>query len=260
MSTLPSHPLPLVRQPRPARPRPAPVVPVSEGRKDWSDWYLTDEEDMGEGCEQTLIIRDLVSYLTEWARERKWRGVFIGSDQFFAWVPQEPLVRVSPDVYLLDAPPPRPLPASWQTWMPGHSPPRWAVEIVSEGNWRKDYRDAPPKYAQLGCQELVIFDPEVVAGRAKGVERVPFQVFRRALDGGFPCIIRGSGPAYSEELDAWLVARCEGEGITLGLARDAAGRDLVPSSTQAREQAERLLAEAMAELNRLRQGESKDPC
>jgi len=34
--------------------------------------------------------------------------------------------------------------------------PRLAIKIVSEGNWRKDYRDAPAKYAQLGCGELII--------------------------------------------------------------------------------------------------------
>jgi Uma2 family endonuclease len=205
---------------------------------DWSSWYLTDEEDMGEGGEQNLIIRALISILSELARERGWDDVLIGADQFFAWVEHQPLVRVSPDVYLLDHPPPRPLPASWQTWLPGHRPPRLAFEIVSEQKWQKDYREAPKKYAQLGVRELVVFDPEAAAGRARGAERVALQVFRREADSGFMQVHRGAGPARSEELDAWLVSVREGEAAMLGVSRDSAGQDLVPTIDQAREQAE----------------------
>jgi len=209
---------------------------------DWSSGYLTDEEEMGESGEQNLIIRILLSFLAEWARERGWEDVHIGADQFFAWMEQEPLVRVSPDVYLLDHPPPRPLPASGQAWLPGHRPPRLAFEIVSGGHWRKDYRESPAKYAQLGTRELVVFDPEAAAGRATGAERVALQVFRREADGGFIRACHGAGPARGEELDAWLVARHEGGAATLGIARDAEGRDLVPSVEQ-------------AELERVRRGQ-----
>ena len=255
---------------------------------DWSDWYLTDEADMGESGEQYLIIRALLSYLTELARERAWQDTLIGADQFFAWIEQEPLVRVSPDVYLLDHPPPRPLPASWQTWLPGHHPPRLAFEIVSESNWRKDYRDAPAKYAQLGAKELIIFDPEAAAKRTtKFKERVALQVFRRNIDSGFIRVHSGSNPVRSEELDAWLVVYRESNTASLRIARDAKGKDLILSVEQAlkkeqiahkkeqiahkkeqiahkkeqiarekeqiaREKAECSLAEALAELERLK--------
>jgi Uma2 family endonuclease len=235
-------------------------------RVDWTGWYLTDEDDIGEGGEQNLIIRALISILTELARERGWQDVHIGADQFFAWVESEPLVRVSPDVYLLDHPPPRPLPASWQTWQPGHRPPRLAFEIVSEETWQKDYREAPKKYAQLGTRELVVFDPEAAAGRARGAEREALQVFRREADSGFVRVYHGAGPARSEELVAWLVVLREGEVATLGISRDAEGQDLVPTlehareqeraareqERAAREQAERQLAAALAELERVR--------
>ena len=220
-------------QPRSRPPRSLNVVwdprPEEVGADvDWSAWYLTDEEDMGEGCEQEVIIWVLKQVLTVLARERGWDRVHIGADQFFAWVEEEPLVRVSPDVYLLDDPPPRPLPRSWQTWRPGHRPPRFAVEIVSE-DWRKDYDLAPPKYAQLGARELVVFDPEAAAGRAAASERVPLQVFRREPDGGFVRVHRGPGPARSEELDAWLVTPLSGDAADLRLARDPQGHDLVPT-------------------------------
>ncbi len=243
-------------------------------RIDWSSWYLTDEEDMGEGCEQNLIIWILRQILTELARERGWEDVFIGADQFFAWVEEHPLVRVSPDVFLLDDPPPRPLPASWQTWREGHRPPRLAIEIVSE-DWEKDYKDNPPKYAQLGTRELVIFDPEAATGLTANPERVALQMFRHEADGAFLRVFAGAEMVRSDELDAWLVVCREGDVATLSIARDPEGLDLVLPIEQAREQAEqaceqaehrereeraareeaeRKLSEALAKLEKLERG------
>ena len=248
---------------------------------DWSSWYLTDEDDMGESCEQFLIVQVLLSCICEWAAEQNWDDVFIGADQFFAWVPEHPLVRISPDVYLLDHPL-KPLPGSWQMWLPGHRPPRLAFEIVSEGNWRKDYQDIPKKYAQLGTKELVIFDPEAAAGRTKKIyQRFSLQIFRRAANGLFNKIYSGLGPVHCEELNAWLVSVEEDKQAYLRIARNAEGTDLVPTTVEskeremvfkeqervakeqermfkeqeqlARKEAERLLAEALMEIEKLKQ-------
>ena len=239
---------------------------------DWSRWYLTDEEDMGEGGEQDCINYDLKSSLREWARERRWQRVHIGHDQFFAWREDHPLVRVSPDVYLYDDPPPRPLPKMWQTWLPEHHEPRFAVEVVSE-EWQKDHDDNPLKYAQLGTSELVVFDPEAAAGRTRSKRRVALQVFRRAPDGAFVEVYKGAGPVPAQELDGYLVVQRDGDAVSLRLARDSAGRDIVPTENEAaalarserdaarserdeqraaRDEAERKLAAALAELERLR--------
>ncbi|MCA9711085.1 MAG: Uma2 family endonuclease, partial [Myxococcales bacterium] len=211
---------------------------------DWSSWYLTDEEDMGEGIEQSEIIDVLRSAMRALAVERQWTRVFVGSDQFFAWLPEEPLVRVSPDVYLLDDPPAPPMPASWQTWRQGHRPPRLAVEIVSGDEphperWRKDYEQGPEKYAQLGTQELVIFDPQAALGRAREAQRVALQVYRRAADGVFVRVYVGPGPCASHELSAFLVPVTEGGVARLRVARDPEGRDWVPTAAEARDAAER---------------------
>lgn len=230
---------------------------------DWSSWYLSDEEDMGEGTEQSEIIDVLKSALRELAAERGWSRVFIGSDQFFAWLPEEPMVRVSPDVYLLDDPPPPPLPASWQIWREGHRAPRFAVEIVSGDEqhperWRKDYDQAPQKYAQLGTRELVIFDPQAALGQARDPQRVALQCYRREADGGFVRVYAGAGPFASSELAAFVVVVTDGTVARLRVARDREGRDLVPTARearhaerQAREHAERELAELRARLERL---------
>ncbi|MBI2891940.1 MAG: Uma2 family endonuclease [Deltaproteobacteria bacterium] len=242
--------------PAPRRPRALAVVrdprpDEIDAPIDWSSWYLTDEEDVGESNEQSQIISVLRSVLEQLCRERGWGATYIGSDQFFAWVPGEPLVRVSPDVYLLDDPPPPPLPASWQTWRQGHRPPRFAVEVVSGDDehpdrWRKDYEEAPEKYAQLGAAELVIFDPEAAAGRARDDhDRVALQIYRRQADGAFVRAHSGRGPAESHELGAWLVVVLEGPVARLRVARDAGGRDLVPTATEE-------VASLRQELDRLR--------
>lgn len=235
-------------------------------RIDWSSWYLTDEEDMGESGEQDQIIWAIRSALMELSRERGWDRVYIGADQFFAWLEHEPLVRVSPDVYLLDGQFPPPLPAMWETWRPEHPAPRWALEIVSGERWAKDYHQNPPKYAQLGVRELIVFDPEAAVGTTSNPERVPLQLFRREDDGTFVREHGGEGPVFSRELDVWVVVRHEGAAARLALSRDSKGLDLVPTVEEARDQAqqtrdvtraaledtERKLAAALAELDRVK--------
>ena len=191
-----------------------PVPTPPEGG--WSAWFLTDEDDMGESYEHHSIIQLFLAALTALSRERGWTRSIVASDQFFAWVEAEPRVRVSPDVYVLDDPP-VPAPDSWQTWRPGHLPPRFALEVVSH-KWTKDYDDNPPKYAQLGARELVIFDPEARA------HRLPLQIFRRDDANRWTRVAAGPGPLHSAELDAWLVVV---SGTRLRIARDPAGADLV---------------------------------
>jgi Uma2 family endonuclease len=222
---------------------------------DWSVWYLTDEEDMGHSVEQGKTVRPVTSSLQELANERGWTNILCEEDNFFAWIEAEPLVRVSPDAYLLDDPPPEPHPRMWETWRPGHKPPRWALEVVSE-DWKKDDDDNPPKYAQLGTRELVIFDPHAAEVGANGngaPVRVPLQVYRRGADGAFIRVYHGNGPARSEEIDAWLVVRREGV-PRLRLARDAAGTDIVPTAEEAKRAAEAKLIEETAARRQAEEG------
>lgn len=224
----------------------------SAGLVDWSAWYLRDEDDVGESVEQSSILQLLLSALGQLAVERGWKNLLWSGDNYFAWVREEPLVRVSPDAYLLDDPPPPPRPRSWQTWLPGHRPPRWAVEVVSE-DWKKDYEDNPPKYAQLGAKELVIFDPEATAGDDERV-RVPLQVYRRGPDGAFVLAYRGDGPAFSEEIAAYLAVVEEEGAPRLRITRDAEGKDWVPTAEERALAAEARVRALEAELARLRGG------
>lgn len=208
-----------------------PTPDVVGARVDWSAWYLTDEEDMGQSVEQGETIEVLRSSLGELAAMFRWEDVLCASDNFFGWVRDQPLVRVSPDVYLLDDPPPPPYPRMWQTWLPGHRPPRWALEIVSE-DVKKDYEDTPLKYAQLGTRELVIFDPQAALRGEKWGQRVPLQIYRRDEDGAFVRVYAGEGPVWSDELGACLVARPHGASVRLRIALDPEGKELVPTAAE----------------------------
>lgn len=185
---------------------------------------------MGEGAEQGEIIRLLLACLDAHAVERAWADRYWAGDQFFAWLPEAPLVRVSPDVYVIDDPPPPPLPASWQTWLPGHSAPRFAVEVVSE-DWQKDYDAVPSKYDALGCRELVIFDPDALLGTTTIATRVPLQHFSRTAD-GWRCVARGASAVWCDTIEASVVAVRVGACARLRLGRDREGRDLVPTATE----------------------------
>lgn len=199
---------------------------------DLSVWPLDGSEHVAESCEQGLIIRTLLSSLQELIETRGWSRVFAAADNYFAWVPGQPAKRVSPDVYLLDDPPER-IPKMWRTWLPGNPAPRWALEIVST-DWLKDYEQDPVRYEELGCRELVVFDPDVALGRKCSPRRAGLMVFRRAEGGALERVYSGTGPVWSEQLEVWLVAVREGYSVRLRLSEDQAGTRLVPTAQESK--------------------------
>ena len=224
---------------------------------DWSAWRLTDEDDEGQSPEHSDIVQLLYAILALFLGDARRPGLYVGVDAFFGWVPADPLVRISPDVYVV-ADPPQPLPKSFQTWRPGHAPPLCAVEVVSE-DWRKDYEDLPSKYALLGAHELIVFDPDCARGPVRDASRRALQLYRRGEDGLFVRVEAGPGPVWSRTLEVGFVAVAAAEGPRLRLSYDRDGLDLVPSPTElaaaerARaEAAEAELAALRAELARLR--------
>ncbi|HVH42398.1 MAG TPA: Uma2 family endonuclease [Labilithrix sp.] len=70
------------------------------------------------------------------------------------WDGSRPKIGVDPDVCVLSPPPPDAKNLkSVRTWLPEHSAPVLAVEVVSETNPHKDYSVAPEKYAASGTGE-----------------------------------------------------------------------------------------------------------
>jgi Uma2 family endonuclease len=208
---------------------------------EWTQWYLEDDY-VSESNEQERISREVRSQLAGLATERGWGRFHVGSNQYFAWLPDRPQVRIAPDVYLVDVKRSgrREEPRSWQTWRPGHLPPRWAMEIVSSGNWEKDYKYSPGRYDQLGCSELIVFDPAMVApDRPVSFEqRAALAVYRRVEAGRFERVYWGPGPAWSRELQVWLLARYEGYQARVLLSYDERGEQLVPTEVEVARRAE----------------------
>ncbi|MCG8423000.1 MAG: Uma2 family endonuclease, partial [Proteobacteria bacterium] len=201
-----------------------------DGSIDWSPWYLTEEEDMGQSGQQGEIIEVMMSSLKVLASERDWHSVLIAADNFFAWVEDAPLVQVSPDIYLLDDPPPESeeLPRRWELWRhPTHKQPRFVLEIVS-ADWQKDYRLNPPKYDHMGVGELVIADPDAFCKDLSDRGRAAFTVYRRTPSDRLELVYRGQGPAYCAAIDAYLCFVWQSKGrARVRISRDRMGQDIV---------------------------------
>ncbi|MEL6178793.1 MAG: Uma2 family endonuclease [Myxococcota bacterium] len=234
---------------------------------DWARWELTEEEDdVPESTDQTQGIRTLMSALEVWLEEKGWGHLYVGSDQFFAWMQKRPLVRLSPDVYVFEPPPGERRFKTIQLWEPDHNPPWIGFEFISTSNRSKDHQDSPLKYQHLGAQEQVLFEPEA----AHPLGPWPLKVYRRSDDGTWGLVEQNNdrAPVWLETLQAWILISWSPDGPRLRLARDAAGHDLVPThqeraekelharqlaeqarseAEQARSEAEQALADAQAQ-------------
>lgn len=237
-------------------------VPFASAR-----WELDDDQArMPENPLQVAICDLLKLILSAWIR-RRGANALVSSNVAVRWDETHPRVGVDPDVYLMEPSPPLGLrEKSVRTWVEGHTAPRVAIEVVSDGTADEDYHEKPHKYAASGTRELWVFDP-LMRGPAGG-EPLRLQVWRRGKRGVFRRVYAGDGPARSEELDAWLVVTDKGlrlriaddeEGTSLWLtgeeserAEKEAERAAKESERTARE-AERVAKEAaLAEIERLR--------
>jgi hypothetical protein len=168
------------------------------------------------------------------------------------WLEQYPRTGIDPDICVL-APPPPDLDelGSLCLWKPGHSAPTLCFEIVSRNHPYKDYAALQDRYAAMGTHELVVFDPLLAGPQSLGGP-VPLQLWRRDASRAFERIHFGDAPAYSEVLDAWVIA----EGRVLFIAEDRAGKQRWLNEAQQKHvEAERSRAEAersRAEAERLR--------
>lgn len=199
-------------------------------------WVLDDDEErMPESPLQGEVCRLLMAILARWTSHRG-ASALVGGHVALRWDPAHPRAGVDPDVYLIEpAPPLKPDDRSVRTWIDGHSAPRVAVEVVSNATAEEDYHQKPAKYAVSGTRELWVFDPLRLGPEG---EAQVLQVWKRLRRNGFRRVYAGDGPAYSEELGAWLVVT--DEGLRLRIADDEEGRMLWPTA----EEAERAAREA----------------
>ncbi len=173
------------------------VRPVAEA------WVLP-EIPVPESHPHDLLLRYLVALLEAWARRTSLDAI-VARNLALRWYEDNPRVGIDPDVALITPAPPEPLAlSSLCTWKPGHVAPRLAIEVVSENHPYKDYRDVHEKYAASGVAELWVLDPLLCGPTALGGP-VPIQQWMRR-DGAMERMHFGSGPFFSEAIDAWLWA------------------------------------------------------
>jgi Uma2 family endonuclease len=210
-------------------------------------WYLDDDESMPHSIDQDYSV-DLLRRVWMWDVARRGADATVVSQVALRWDEKNPGVGVDPDLCLVEPAIPRGA-KSILTWKKGHSPPRVAVEVVSEENPQKDYVENPAKYAASKTSELWVFDP-LGLGRDVAGRTHPLQVWRRTSKGGFRRVYAGPGPAFSREFGAWIVVTDEGR--HLRVANDAQGRDLWPTAEEERdaEKQARADAEAKAEAEK----------
>lgn len=201
------------------------------------DGWEISEETMPESVLHDEAVELLKALLAAWAA--RGGGVSrVVRNLAVRWDEANPKIGVDPDVCVLSPVPPDVEDLrSVRTWLPEHSAPVLAVEVVSETNPHKDYTLAPDKYAASAVGELWIFDPLRCGPRSHGG---PFriQVWSRAPDGTFARTYAGEGPAFSPALGAWLVASDEGR--KLRIASDEAATEFWSTA----EEAERAAKEA----------------
>lgn len=165
----------------------------------------------------------------------------VGSDQFVYYAADDPKQCLAPDVYVRLTPPSGDI-RVWKTWERGA--PDAAVELVSDSDvpelpWQEKLR----RYARLGAQEIVRFDPSAPEGRRLRIwDRLDETLAERV-------VVSDRAPSLVLSL-AWVVAPAGARPIALRIARDEAGSDLVPALAEARAAAEARIRELEQELRR----------
>jgi Uma2 family endonuclease len=167
--------------------------------------------------------------------QQEYQGRYaVGSDQFVYWNATDPKRTLAPDLFVrLDTP--QTDFDSWKTWERGS--PQLAVEIASEFDRSEEsWSRKLSRYQELGVSELCLFDADATSGnRIRIWDRIEGDLVERVVETDItPCRTLGL---------FWVVQTGFGYPIALRLARDEEGRDLLlpreDAEARAREAAER---------------------
>ena len=215
--------------------------------------FYPDEDEVGTSVTQLRILVLLLPLVERYLRERGAKA-FVGSDQFIYWVQFAPTICVSPDLYVMPGIAPDASERCWKLWETGVVP-SFALEVVSRAT-KKDYEQAPARHAELGVNELLVFDPEHRDGR----NRVRWTVYRRMPKRGFVQAQRSDGDRVrSRALGCWFRAVGEGEKSILRIGTGPHGDELYPTDaeradeqTRRADEGQRVADTLKAEVARLR--------
>jgi hypothetical protein len=204
------------------------------------DEDLTEYPDSEVMCREPVETEICLQLLPMLRRHLAERGIvaYVGSDNFIYWVKGNNKASVSPDLYVLPGIPQATRPAQydgtndeqcWKTWI-HQVAPNFAIEVKARRNPRKDELQSPARHDALGTKELIVFDPFAHRRRA---HRKRFVVYRRN-DAGKLAIVHETNDlrAYSEQVDAFLVAESEGDWSLLRLGVGQNGEELLPFESE----------------------------
>lgn len=208
-----------------------------------------EEDDVGEHEIQTYILELLRPLIERYLSTRKIRA-HVGSDQYIYWREHEPTASVAPDIYVLPGVPQDIAIGVWKTWETGVVP-SLVIEIVGS-NPQKDYEEAPKRYADLGVDEVIVFDPH------PDRERLVFQVYRRSR-GRFRRMIATNGDRVRSRVLGCFVRAVGSKASTrLRLATGPRGDELFPTGEEAEREAKEAEREAKeAALKRIEELERR---
>ncbi|HKY38022.1 MAG TPA: Uma2 family endonuclease, partial [Polyangiaceae bacterium] len=168
-----------------------PVLPNPEA------WEIP-EGPVPEATAHDTAVHHIRNLLTAWAaRLERGRSARISRELAVRWLQQYPKTGIDPDLAVLEpAPPDFDDLTSLKLWEPGRMPPRLAIEVVSSSHPYKDYAAIQERYAAMGIEELLVFDPLLQGPRSLGGP-VPLQLWRRDAALAFERLHFGSDPVYS---------------------------------------------------------------
>jgi len=188
-------------------------------RPDLEAWVLP-EGKVPEATAHHQAVYRIYGLLLAWSeRIRPERSVRIASDLAIRWLEQYPRTGADPDIAVLEpAPPDFDDLRSLKLWEPGRMPPRLGIEVVSASLPHKDYGSIQERYAAMGVEELIVFDPLMCGPRSLGGP-VALQLWRRDATLAFERVQFGAEPVHSAVVDAWFIA----DGRDLQISSDRRG-------------------------------------
>ena len=233
---------------------------VEKALKKYIEYPESDGEPMGETDKHRKLIMELILTL-EFFFQRK-KNVYVSGDLMMYYVEGDPSKVISPDVFVVFG-----IPKGdrrvYKFWEEGHSP-EIAMEISSRKTPKEDFDKKLKLYAELGGKEYFIFDPEyprrrralsayrlsgnryiellITNGRVKsnvlGLELVDTGETLRLYNSRAKKFL----PTEAERVEALL----QSESVIQRLEAER------QAEAEARQKAERELAQLRAELERLR--------
>jgi hypothetical protein len=198
-------------------------------------WVLP-EGKVPEATAHQMAVYRIYGLLLAWSqRIRPERSLRIAADLAIRWIPEHPRTGADPDVCVIEpAPPDFDDLRSLRVWEPDRVAPRLAIEVVSASLPHKDYGTIQERYAALGVEELIVFDPLLHGPKSLGGP-VPLQLWKRDATQAFARLSFGFEPVHSEVVGAWFIA--DGRDLNISSDREGSQRWLTDQELLANAQA-----------------------